>query len=139
MPSSTSGSRPLRDSMELAVDGAWDRGCMTDDELTDAWQAGRVFPGGITHEQHLRVAWVLHRRHGSERAEELLVLGTRRACEVHGCPEKFDAALTRRWSRAFGEAARRDGLGSSADDFLHAHKELLRGDLFGSAAPEPSV
>ena len=66
---------------------------MTDDELTDAWQAGELFAGGISHVQHLRIAWVLHRRHGTARrgpAEALLVSGTRQACEVHGCPEKFD-------------------------------------------------
>lgn len=29
---------------------------VTDDELTDAWQAGTAFPGGISHLQHLRIA-----------------------------------------------------------------------------------
>ena len=32
---------------------------MTDDELTDAWEAGAVFPGGVSHLEHLRIAWVL--------------------------------------------------------------------------------
>ncbi len=54
---------------------------------------------------------VLHRRHGRKRAQSLLVSGTRRACVLHGCPEKVrrhvDCPLvarrgggsTRRWSR----------------------------------------
>ena len=104
---------------------------MTDEELTDAWQAGKLFPGGITHEQHLRIAWVLHRRHGAGRAQDLLVSGTRRACDVHGCPEKFDEGLTRRWSRAVAEAVGRDGFASSASAFLDTHQELMRGDRFG--------
>ena len=104
---------------------------MTDDELTNAWQAGKVFSGGISHEQHLRIAWVLHRRHGPDRAEDLLVSGTRLACDVHGCPEKFDEALTRRWARAVAEAVARDGLGPSARVFLDAHQELRQGDLLG--------
>ena len=104
---------------------------MTDDELTDAWEAGKVFPGGVSHVEHLRIAWVLHSRHGPGEAQSRLLTGTKRACEVHGCPEKFDAALTKRWARAIGEAAERDGLGATADDFIATHVELRHGDLFG--------
>lgn len=104
---------------------------MTDDELTDAWQAGERFPGGVSHDQHLRIAWVLHRRHGARQAEASLVSGTRRACEVHGASEKFDENLTRHWSRAVAETVERDGFGGSADAFIEAHPELARGDLFG--------
>jgi hypothetical protein len=105
---------------------------VTDDELADAWEAGAVFPGGVSHLEHLRIAWVLHRRHGPEEARRRLVSGTERACEAHGCPEKFDAALTERWVRAIAEAARRDGLGPTAASFIAAHPQLQRGDLFGS-------
>lgn len=104
---------------------------MTDDELADAWQAGAIFPGGIKHDEHVRIAWVLHRRHGPEEARARLLAGTERACRVHGCPERFDAALTVRWARAIAEAAERDGLGASAADFITAHPELARGDRFG--------
>lgn len=106
---------------------------MTDDELTDAWEAGAVFPGGVGHLEHVRIAWVLHRRHGHEEARRRLVSGTHRACEAHGCPEKFDAALTERWARAIAEAAGRDGLGPTAEHFIAAHPELQRGDLFSSS------
>ena len=105
---------------------------MRDDELTDAWEAGAVFPKGVSHWQHLRIAWVLHRRHGAADARRRLLGGTKRACEVHGCPEKFDAALTERWARAIADAAERDGLGPNAGHFFDAHPELRRSDLFGS-------
>jgi hypothetical protein len=105
---------------------------VTDEELTDAWEAGAIFPGGVGHLEHLRIAWVLHERHGPTEARRRLLSGTERACEAHGCPEKFDAALTERWARAIAEAARRDGLGSTAEQFIAAHPELQRGDLFGS-------
>ncbi len=104
---------------------------MTDDELTNAWEAGALFEGGISHWDHLRIAWVLHRRHGSDEAARRLLRGTKLACEVHGCPEKFDAALTARWAQAIADAAKRDGLGATADDFVDSHPELRRGDLFG--------
>jgi|tagenome__1003787_1003787.scaffolds.fasta_scaffold20562576_2 hypothetical protein len=68
---------------------------MTDEQLTDAWLAGERFSGAISHEQDVRIAWVLIRRHGAE-AEQHLIAGAQRACEAHGVPEKFDEALTRR-------------------------------------------
>jgi hypothetical protein len=100
--------------------------------VTDAWESGRVFPGGVNHLQHLRIAWVFHRRHGPEEARRRLLSGTKRACDVHGSPEKFDAALTERWARAVAEAAERDGLDPTAERFIATHPELRRGDLFGA-------
>lgn len=96
---------------------------MTDDELTDAWEAGTVFPGGVSHQQHLRIAWVLHRRHGREDARRRLVTGTKRACEAHGCPEKFDGSLTDRWAKAIAEVAERDGFGPTAAHFIGGHPD----------------
>jgi hypothetical protein len=103
---------------------------MTDDELTDAWLVGEHFADGISHDQQLRIAWVLIRDHGVVEAEKQLVAGTRRACEVHGVPEKFDAALTRRWARAIAELIEQDGLGASATAFIAAHPELGHGNRF---------
>lgn len=107
---------------------------VTDDELTDAWEAGRAFPVGVSHSEHLRIAWVLHRRHGSDEACRRLLTGTRRACEVHGCAEKFDPELTKRWARAIAETAERDGLGRTAAQFVAAHPDVRRGDLFGPSS-----
>ena len=97
---------------------------MDDEQLTDAWLAGEQFVGGIDHGQHVRIAWVLVRRYGPVEAERHLVDGTRRACDVHGVPEKFDEALTRRWARAIAELMDRDGPGDSASAFIAAHPEL---------------
>lgn len=106
------------------------RGAMNDEELTDAWLAGKRFADGITHDQHLRIAWMLIRRHGIVEAEQQLVAGTRHACAVHGVPEKFDEGLTRRWARAIAEIAERDGLGDSATSFIVSHAELSERDRF---------
>jgi hypothetical protein len=104
---------------------------VTDDELTDRWEAGHVFAGGITHEQHLRIAWVLHRRHGPREAKERLLVGTRQACQRHGCPEKFDPALTERWSDEVAAKIHANGFEASADAFLRMHPSLRRGSLLG--------
>jgi hypothetical protein len=103
---------------------------MTDDELTDAWLAGERLGGGVSHEQHVRIAWVLIRRYGGAEAEERLVAGTRRACEVHDVLDKFDEALTRRWARAIAELVDRDGSGVSAAAFIAAHPALGQSHRF---------
>ena len=108
---------------------------MTDEELTDAWEAGAVLPVGLKHVDHVRIAWVLHRRHGRTQARQRLLDGTRRSCEVHGCPDKFDAALTERWAREIADAIDHDGFGASADDFLAKHAALQRKDLLGQPRP----
>jgi hypothetical protein len=112
---------------------------MTDDELTDAWEAGTVFSGGISHQQHLHIVWVLHRRYGPKQATARLLRGTKRACGIHGRPEKFGADLTERWSRAIAEAIARCGPEATADEFLAAHAELQRGHLLGHPrGPRPA-
>jgi hypothetical protein len=106
---------------------------MTDEELTDAWEAGIVLHDGVgvNHLEHLRIAWVLHRRHGREEARRRLLSGTEQACAVHGCPEKFDPALTERWAAVIADATERDGFGATAEEFFSAHPELLAGRRFG--------
>jgi len=76
---------------------------MTDDELADAWEAGTRFPGGISDLDHVRIAWVLHRRHDPQEATARLLRVTQQACVAHGCPEKSDPALTARWARAIAD------------------------------------
>jgi hypothetical protein len=103
---------------------------VTDEELTDRWEHGEVFAGGINHEQHLRIAWVLHRRHGAAEARKRLLDGTKTACERHGCPEKFNPTLTARWANAVASAMAGGSAGASATAFLEQHPHLLRSDLF---------
>ena len=99
-----------------------------DDELADRWERQELGGGGVSHLDHVRVGWVLVRRHGPAEAEERLVDGTRRGCDHYGVPEKFDEALTRRWSAAIA-AAYADGETFAA--FLERNPELRNGRLFG--------
>jgi hypothetical protein len=111
---------------------------VTDDELTDAWEAGTVFPGGVSHLQHLGIAWIVHRRHSPVEARARLLRGTERACEARGCPEKFDPVLTAQWAEAIADAINRGGIQASADRFLTADPEPQRGNLFGRPGyPQP--
>jgi hypothetical protein len=73
---------PTRSALRVLVGGCCDPWAVTDDELADACEAGSVFPHGISHLQHLRIAWVLHRRHGDTTVR--LLEGTKHSCEVQG-------------------------------------------------------
>ncbi len=58
-------------------------------------------------------------------------LGTELPSQVHGCPEKFRSGSDRAVGECDLEAIDRDGLAATAAEFLEAHPELRRGDLFG--------
>jgi hypothetical protein len=102
---------------------------VTDDELTDAWEA--VLGRPITHDEHLRIAFTLIRRWGQEAGRRLLI-GTQANCEAMGAADRFDADLTARWAERIGACVEVDGeRARSYDDFIARHPELRRGDLLG--------
>ena len=105
---------------------------MDDDELADAWCAcalGR----SISHEEHLRISFVLLRRLGPDEGRRLVVERTHANCVALDAADRYDDALTRRWADALADAVRSSDAGD-ADDFLAEHPEFRRGDLFGLPA-----
>jgi|SRR6266446_4501840 len=104
---------------------------LSDDELADRWESQELGGSGVSHIDHVRVAWVLHRRHGRSEAEERLVRGTRKGCDHYGVPRKFDERLTRRWARAVSDDFADAPALESFQDFIAWNPELRRGDLFG--------
>jgi len=114
---------------------------MNDDDvaLTDAWCAcalGR----SISHEEHLRVSFVLLRRHGRDEGRRMIVERTRANCDALDAADRYDDALTARWADALADAVGRSAA-PDADAFLRDHPELARSDLFGlpawKSAPGP--
>jgi hypothetical protein len=112
---------------------------VSDNELVNHWESQRLGGSGVTHIDHVRVAWVLHRRHGAVEAEERLVRGTRKGCDHYGVPEKFDEPLTRRWARAISNAIANTPECESFDEFIARNPELRRGDLYGKPHAEPPL
>jgi hypothetical protein len=104
---------------------------LSDDELADRWESQDLGSSGVSHIDHVRVAWVLDRRHGRSEAEERLVQGTRKGCDHYGVPEKFDEDLTRRWARAVSDAVADAAVSESFQEFIERNPELRHGDLFG--------
>jgi hypothetical protein len=103
---------------------------VNDEELADAWLAGAL-ARSITHEEHVRIAFVLVRRFGRDDAVGLVDEGTRLNSAALGVPERYDGELTRRWTTAIADALEDD---PDADAFLRRRPEFLRGDLFGLPA-----
>lgn len=104
---------------------------MDDDALTDAWEATLARP--VSHQEHVRVARILVLRHGRDEARSRLVDGTLRNCIGMDAADRFDEALTARWSDRIADCVEANA-GDSFSAFAAAHPELLRSDLLGLPA-----
>lgn len=124
-----SGPADIRQYLSLL---RYEQGVPDDDLLTDQWEACAL-RRAVTHEEHLRIARVLLRRHGREEATHRLVVGTRANCETMDAPERFDEALTRSWSAQIADAMEA-GDEETFDGFIRLHPELARSDLLGPPA-----
>ena len=103
---------------------------MSQDELlTDQWEAGPL-GRSVSHEERVRIARVLLRRHGRREATQRLLRRIRANCESMGVPERFDEDLTRRWTERIADAMDNEDA-EAFEDFIQLHPELLRGDLLG--------
>jgi hypothetical protein len=101
---------------------------------------GRASRRSVSHEERLRIARVLLRRHSREEATRRVLQGVRVNCEAMGVPERFDYDLTCRWTARVADAMDEGGV-QTFEDFIRLHPELLQGDLLGSpewARGEPS-
>jgi hypothetical protein len=105
---------------------------VTDDELTDVWEACEL-GRSITHLEHVRIALVLLRRYGRETGGVRIAEGTQRNCVALGVADRYDESLTQRWVDAIADAVELADRGDF-DAFLTAHPELGMSDLLGLPA-----
>lgn len=103
---------------------------MRDDDLVRAWEACTLSGSGISHIQHVRIAWVLLSRYGRAEGAQRLLDGTRANCEAYGILDRFDETLTRQWAEAIADAIGTDTTLTEFQAFAAAHPHLLRSDLF---------
>lgn len=105
---------------------------VTDDELTDAWEACQL-ARAVTHAEHVRVSWVLISRHGRDAGTSRIAEGTLRNCAAMDAVDRFDPDLTARWSEAIASAVESNDA-PTAERFLERHPEFLNSRLFGVPA-----
>jgi hypothetical protein len=105
---------------------------VTDDELTDAWEACQL-GRAVSHAEHVRVSWVLVSRHGRTVGSSRIAVGTLKNCVAMNAAERFDPELTARWSEAIATAVEA-GEAPTAERFLEQHPEFLDSRLFGVPA-----
>lgn len=93
-----------------------------DDDLADAFIEGSL-DRAITHEEHVRVALTLIRRHGIEQGKSEMQRGLAGLCARLGVAERFDRELTERW---LADLEHLDVSRRSLDSLLRDHPELLQ-------------
>ena len=97
---------------------------MSDDEFLAAFLDCRIPPAGSNHEGHVRVAWLLLRRHPLDEAVEQACEGIRKLANHLGVPGKYHRTL----SEALVRLMARDGAMQaelSWADFRRANRLLM--------------
>ena len=100
---------------------------MQHDDLA-AFEAGLLDPAAFSHRDHLRVAFLLLRRHRFTTAAERMSTGLRRMLDRVGQPDAYHETVTVAFLALVAE--RLDGAPADFDAWLARHPELLdRGAL----------
>lgn len=108
-------------------------GCaeMPDEELLARFESASLPGDGFRHGDHVRLAWLLHRRHPPIEALSRLDAGLRRLAAAHGAPGHYHETITWAWSALVRERMERlDEAGREADTwegFAAASADLLDG------------
>jgi hypothetical protein len=97
---------------------------MSDDEFLAAFEQGKS-NGKFSHQDHLRVAWLLLRRHGRELGANKLADGFRSFTQALGVPEKYHETVTRFWAHVVADAMAVAPSGESFEAFLRRCEHLL--------------
>ena len=98
---------------------------MTDAELIEGFEDGRLPPEQFRHREHLRVTWIYLARFGRVEAERRMQDGLRRFAARAGKAEKYDAALTAAWVAVLADAAAALGAATGFEALADARPELL--------------
>ena len=97
---------------------------MTDDEFVNAFMACRLAADDFSHRGHLRLAWLLLRRHPLERAIEEICTGIARIAEHFGAPDKYNRTLSEALVRLVAHADAR-APSATFEEFLATNSALV--------------
>ncbi|MBF5045822.1 hypothetical protein FGE12_25665 [Aggregicoccus sp. 17bor-14] len=97
---------------------------MTDEAFLRSLEDGSLPGERFDHRAHLRLTWLLLRRHGAEEGAAQVAARLRSFSAAKGAAHKFHATLTRAWA-AHVWAAMQQERGDDFERFLSLHPELL--------------
>ena len=98
---------------------------MNDDDFVQAFLAGSLPPTQFHHRNHLRLAWVLIRRHGTVRARAMIAPGIRHYAAAHGHAARYHETLTQFWVGLVGYLVQVRPEIADFDAFLAAFPHVL--------------
>lgn len=102
---------------------------MNDDEFVQGFLCGSLPPAQFHHRDHLRLAWCLVRRQGTEAASQSITAGIQRFAAAHGRAAKYHETITRFWVRIVGHMAEARPDIAEFSTFLATFPQLLDKDL----------
>ncbi len=97
---------------------------MSDDEFIHAFLTGSLPPGQFRHRDHLRLAWIMIRRHGVARAGATISTTIRHYAAAHGQADRYHETITRFWIGLVGHVMQARPESDDFDAFLAAYPHL---------------
>lgn len=106
----------------------WQEG-MTDDEFITAFLSGTLAESQFHHRDHLRLTWLLLRRHGRERGGQILADGIRQFAAAHGQTTRYHETMTHFWLWLVDHIRKSRPQLDSFEEFLKAYPPALDKNL----------
>jgi hypothetical protein len=107
-------------------------GGLSDEEFVQAFEACRLPPDAFHHADHIRLAWLYVKRHGTSGAEVRLLAGIRKMALHAGAPQKFLFTTTVAWTRLVAAAQHSGPAANNFSEWILLHPQLLDRDLLNS-------
>ncbi len=98
---------------------------MTDDDFVSAFLACRLSPDDFGHGAHLRIAWLLVRRHPLPHAIETICDGLERIAQHFGVPAKYNRTVSEALVRLVAHAIAGGPADATFEEFVRANVPLV--------------
>jgi hypothetical protein len=101
------------------------------DELASLLRQISPAGGGFGHRQHVHLAYLTARRHGTAAAVRKISVWIRHLTAYERAPQKYNATMTRAWTEIVGHHAEADPAARSFEEFASRHPQLQDKRLLG--------
>lgn len=98
---------------------------LSNDEFLRAFFSAELANSNFHHRDHLRLAWLVVRRHGLVEAENRVTAGIRHFAAVNGHAARYHDTMTRFWVRLVAHAVANRPEIEDFEAFLEAYPMLL--------------